>query len=66
MSLPREQIGPAQQYRGRTITAHKLPIDVLMRIDGHDAGIYLSVEGGFKAKMRAIDDEERRKERDRK
>lgn len=63
MAIEREQIGPTQHYKGRNITAHKLSIDVQMRIDGNDAGIFLSAEAGRKAIMKSIDDEDAREKR---
>ncbi len=61
MAIQREQIGPAQNYKGRVITAHALSIDVLMRIDGNDAGQYTNKEAGFTGAMNNIDEQDRRK-----
>lgn len=61
MAIHREQIGPTQNHSGHTITAHKMSIDVLMRIDGKDYGMFLSAESGRKAMMAIIDAEDKRK-----
>lgn len=63
MAVHREQIGPTQSYKGRAITAHMMSIDVLMRINGKDAGMYLSAEAGRKAIMSNIDEQDARENR---
>lgn len=53
--IERPPVAPAQHYQGRRITAHTMAPDVLIRVNGEDYGIYLSVSSGYRAAMRHID-----------
>jgi hypothetical protein len=52
----RPRVGESQRCMGRTITAHVMQPDVLIRINDNDYGIYLSKQSGFRAAMRHIDE----------
>jgi len=62
MKIEREQIGPTQHHKGHDITVHTMPIDVLLRVDGNDLGMYIDAESARKGGMRYIDQKVRDKD----
>lgn len=56
--IPRRQVGDAERYQGRRLTAHYMGPDLLAYVDGVDlAAFYLTVEAAMEAGRRYVDDQ---------
>lgn len=64
--LQRKQVGDAERYHGRRLTAHYMGPDLLSQVDGVEmSGFYRDVESALAAGRRYVDaqikEEEKRK-----
>jgi len=61
MAIERKQIGEPLHYKGHVITAHELQPDVLMKVDGSESGLFLSIHAGQVACKKGIDETEKKR-----
>ena len=58
MAIERKQVGDAERYLGRRLTAHYMGPDLLARVDGVElANFYVGVEAAIAAGRRYVDDQ---------